>query len=197
MTSIVCWQYFLINDFFSNPSAVQHPEVLIITKGKNESVRCQATGSTKPQMKWSRSGGDLPAGRAQPLANGTLKLTDVQWEDAGEYACTASIGKFEFTVGKMLLIWPGKPMTVSQYRTCSLTHLREDSVPYLHRMKHQDLTASKVFAIASSVFNIDQVKDDIERSIEDTAGFPMQKLKPHQNKDIKRQTRKQSNEERR
>ena len=103
-------------------------------------------------MKWSKSGGDLPAGRAQTLANGTLELKNLQVEDAGEYVCTASIGKFEFTVGKILLIWPGKPMTVSQRRRCSLTHLREDSVPYLYRMKHQDLTANKVFFNRQSCF---------------------------------------------
>ena len=59
-------------------------------------------------MKWSRSGGDLPA-RAQTLADGTLKLKNLQVEDAWGYECTASIGMFKFTVGKMLLIWPGKP----------------------------------------------------------------------------------------
>ena len=56
-------------------------------------------------MKWSKSGDDLPAGRAPSLAYGTLKLTNVQREDAGECVCAASDGKLGFIVGKMQLIW--------------------------------------------------------------------------------------------
>ena len=90
---------------------VQPTEVLVVNKGNHTSVRCQATGNIQPHMKWSTSGGDLPAGRALVLADGTLKLTNVQWEDAGEYVCTASVNTLEFTVGKMqLIVTDGKPM---------------------------------------------------------------------------------------
>ena len=65
----------------------------------------------QPKMKWSKSGADLPAGRALGLADGTLKLTNLELEDAGEYVCTAWLGEFEFTVGKMQLIVHGKPMS--------------------------------------------------------------------------------------
>ena len=87
---------------------VKPPEVLLVYQGNDSSVRCQATGNIQPQMKWSMSGGDLPVGRALVLADGTLKLTNLQLEDAGEYVCTASVGKFGFTVGKMQLIVGGK-----------------------------------------------------------------------------------------
>ena len=87
---------------------VKPPEVLLVYEGNDSSIRCQATGNIQPQMKWSKSGGDLPAGRAQTLADGTLKLTNLQLKDAGEYVCSASVGKFEFTVGKMNLTVGGK-----------------------------------------------------------------------------------------
>ena len=64
--------------------------------------------------------GDLTA-RAQTLADGTLKLTSIQLEDAGEYVCTAAVGKFEFTVGKMNLTLGGKADFLSESYT--LTHV--------------------------------------------------------------------------
>ena len=87
---------------------VKPPEALLVYGGNDSFVRCQATGNIPPLMKWSKSGGDLPAGRALVLADGTLKLTNIQLEDVGEYVCTASVGKFGFTVGKMQLIMGGK-----------------------------------------------------------------------------------------
>ena len=100
---------------------VKPPEVLIVVSGnytsascqEETSVGCQATGDIQPQMKWSKSGGVLPA-RAQTLADGTLKLTKLQMEDAGEYVCIASVGKFEFTVGKMNLTVGGKADILSE-----------------------------------------------------------------------------------
>ena len=83
---------------------VKPPEVLVVTKRMDRSIGCQATGNMKPHMEWSKSGGVLPAGRTRTLANGTLELTNIHLEDAGEYVCTASVGKFGFTVGKMQLI---------------------------------------------------------------------------------------------
>ena len=82
--------------------SVKPPEVLVVTKRMDVSVGCQATGNIQPHMKWSKSGGDLPAGAEN--SDGTLKLTNIQLEDAGEYVCTASVGKFRITVGKMQLI---------------------------------------------------------------------------------------------
>ena len=101
---------------------VKPPEVLVVAKGKDRSIACQATGNIEPRMKWSKSGGDLPA-RAQTLGDGTLKLTNIQLEDAGEYVCIASVGNFGFTVGKMQLIVPGKPMIHDSQRR-SLIHLK-------------------------------------------------------------------------
>ena len=98
---------------------VKPPEVLVVVMGNDSSVRCQAKGDTQPYMKWSKSGGDLPA-RAQTLADGTLKLTSIQLEDAGEYVCTASVGKFGFTVEKTQLIVGGKPVIPSD--SYALTH---------------------------------------------------------------------------
>ena len=92
---------------------VKPPEVLLVFKGDDSSVRCQAKGNIQPHMKWSKSGGDLPAS-AQTLADGTLKLTSIQLEDAGEYMCTASVGKFRFTDEKTQLIVGGKPVIPSE-----------------------------------------------------------------------------------
>ena len=83
---------------------VKPPEVLVVTKRMDRSIGCQATGNIKPHMEWSKSGGVLPADRTRTLAKGTLELTNIHLEDAGEYVCTASVGKFGFTVGKMQLI---------------------------------------------------------------------------------------------
>ena len=107
--------------------AVKPPQVLLVAKANDTSASCQeetsvgchATGNIQPLMKWSKSGGDLPAGRAQTLADGTLKLTDIREEDAGEYVCTASVGKFEFTVGKMQLNVGGKASILSELYTPS------------------------------------------------------------------------------
>ena len=92
---------------------VKPPEVLIVVREEETSVGCQATGDIQPHMKWSKSGGVLPA-RAQTLADGTLKLTKLQMEDRGEYVCIASVGKFEFTVGKMNLTVGGKADILSE-----------------------------------------------------------------------------------
>ena len=55
---------------------VEPPEVpLLVAKGNDMSVGCQA--NIQPQMKWSKSGGDLPACTALVLADGTLKLTNI------------------------------------------------------------------------------------------------------------------------
>ena len=106
--------------------SVQPPEVLVVTEGNDTSVGCQATVNIQPHMKWSKSGGDLPAGRALILADGTLKLTNIQLEDAGEYVCTASVGEFEFTVGKMqLIVSDGKPMIYDfLYRSLNTFYIR-------------------------------------------------------------------------
>ena len=119
------------NDFSSKPSAVQPSKDLVLAKGKDKSVRCQATSRMQPRMNWSKSGGDLPAGRALVLADGTLKLTNIQLEDAGEYVCNASVGKFEFTVGKMQLIVHGNPMIPTHLVTgASVSHLYKIEMRY-------------------------------------------------------------------
>ena len=129
---------------------VKPPEVLVVHEGKDRSVGCQATGNIQPRMKWSKSGGVLPAGRALILADGTLKLTNFEPEDAGEYVCTASVGKFGFTVGKMQLITRGKPIILSQSHT-PLTHFSEVSISHLHKIKTTGIVSG--FEVSSLQFS--------------------------------------------
>ena len=93
---------------------VKPPEVHVVFEGDDMSVGCQATGNIQPHMKWSKSDGDLPAeGRALSLADGTLKLMNIQHKDAGEYVCNASVHRFGFNIGKMQLTVHGKASRLS------------------------------------------------------------------------------------
>ena len=129
LTALIFIDGFLFNSTAAKPRIdldigpkfvpVKPPEVLLVFKGDDSSVRCQAKGNIQLHMKWSKSGGDLPA-RAKTLADGTLKLTSIQLEDAGEYVCTASVGNFGFIVGITQLIVGGEPVIPSE--SYALTH---------------------------------------------------------------------------
>ena len=66
------------------------PEVLNVSKGDDVSVICSATGDSRPTITWSKKNEELPRGRSQVLADGTLKITGVVKGDAGRFVCTAS-----------------------------------------------------------------------------------------------------------
>ncbi|XP_075751458.1 cell adhesion molecule Dscam1 isoform X5 [Rhipicephalus microplus] len=72
-----------------------------VVQGGSVTLNCQATGSPKPTVNWSRTpatagGAVVPAAETRMVAspNGTLLIEDVVAEDAGKYTCTArnSIG---------------------------------------------------------------------------------------------------------
>ncbi|XP_052285983.1 basement membrane-specific heparan sulfate proteoglycan core protein-like isoform X3 [Dreissena polymorpha] len=52
------------------------------------SLRCDATGSPVPSVRWEKEGDQLP--EQHRVQNGTLTIYNVRDEDAGRYICTAS-----------------------------------------------------------------------------------------------------------
>jgi hypothetical protein len=52
-------------------------------------LTCKVFGAPKPKIKWIRNGQELTGGRFQVQDGGNLKITNVQFSDAGEYICHA------------------------------------------------------------------------------------------------------------
>ena len=69
---------------------VKPPEVLNVSKEDDVSVICRSIAEFRPTITWSKINGEVPRGRSQVLADGTLKITGVVRGDAGRYVCTAS-----------------------------------------------------------------------------------------------------------
>lgn len=57
--------------------------------GNSAYITCRATGYPDPTIAWSRSDRRPISARVSDDAQGSLTLTDVQLDDAGEYVCTA------------------------------------------------------------------------------------------------------------
>ncbi|XP_068696934.1 uncharacterized protein [Montipora foliosa] len=72
------------------PCVFLHPGPLYISEGSNVTLpTCHVTGHPTPEVKWSKSFGQLPLGRV--LRNNTfLRLSDVRKTDSGDYFCTAA-----------------------------------------------------------------------------------------------------------
>ncbi|KAL1476844.1 hypothetical protein MTO96_036197 [Rhipicephalus appendiculatus] len=91
-----------------------------VVQGGSVTLNCQATGSPKPTVSWSRSSGTtgeaaVPAANARMQAspNGTLLIEDVAAEDTGKYTCTAqnSIG----SVSHSLYLHVRAPPTIKPF----------------------------------------------------------------------------------
>lgn len=81
---------------------VKPPEVMNAFIRQEVMASCSATGDLRPTVTWSKVNGELPNGRSQVFANGTLKIRSVVEEDSGRYVCTASVGNSKSHTGMQL-----------------------------------------------------------------------------------------------
>ena len=88
---------------------INPPAQLDVGKGENISVPCQATGDPQPIITWVKDNSELPVGRSQVRANGTLQMWNVKDEDSGIYICTAtSQGLFKTSSLMQLIVTVAK-----------------------------------------------------------------------------------------
>ncbi|XP_068698457.1 uncharacterized protein [Montipora foliosa] len=72
------------------PSVSLHPGPLYISVGSSVTLpTCHVTGHPTPDVKWSKSFGQLPQGRVL-RNNRVMRLSDVRKADSGDYVCTAT-----------------------------------------------------------------------------------------------------------
>ena len=72
------------------PSISLHPGPLYISEGSNVTLpSCHVTGHPDPDVKWSKSFGQLPLGRVL-RNNEVMRIADVRKADSGDYICTAT-----------------------------------------------------------------------------------------------------------
>ena len=69
---------------------VSPPAQLDVSKNRNITVPCQATGDPKPTVTWRKENGELPSGRSKVGVDGTLEIWNSKEEDSGIYYCVAS-----------------------------------------------------------------------------------------------------------
>ncbi|XP_075216734.1 neuroglian isoform X1 [Lycorma delicatula] len=86
---------YVYKDVYVNVLALA-PEITIPPKdeatvdGRDVILTCRVFGAPKPEVKWLRSNLELTGGRYTTLENGDLRITDVNFPDAGQYTCYAS-----------------------------------------------------------------------------------------------------------
>lgn len=52
-------------------------------------MTCKVLGAPKPNIKWIHNGKELTGGRYEIQQNGDLRISAVQFDDAGNYTCFA------------------------------------------------------------------------------------------------------------
>ncbi|XP_064212839.1 basement membrane-specific heparan sulfate proteoglycan core protein [Tribolium castaneum] len=72
----------------SPPSAKVSPERITISQGSSTELRCDATGSPTPTIKWTRVGSELPPHITQ--SGSVLYIRNAQVSDRGVYVCVSS-----------------------------------------------------------------------------------------------------------
>ncbi|XP_066527195.1 neural cell adhesion molecule L1-like [Hoplias malabaricus] len=95
----------------TTPAADLSPQILTsdkllynITEGDSASLDCVSFGSPRPQISWESENMEtvLSDPRVSQLTNGTLRITDVRSEDAGEYSC--SVKHFNLSIVAYLAV---------------------------------------------------------------------------------------------
>ncbi|XP_031336931.1 neuroglian isoform X2 [Photinus pyralis] len=85
---------YIYKDVYINVLALA-PEISEATKeleavdGKDVNMTCKVYGAPKPEVKWIHNGKALTGGRYKVLDSGDLHISNVQFEDSGDYLCYA------------------------------------------------------------------------------------------------------------
>nr|XP_061809394.1 neuronal cell adhesion molecule-like isoform X4 [Nerophis lumbriciformis] len=84
----------------TNPTGERRPGFMMplgatstkmVLRGETLELECIAEGLPTPEMSWQKDGGELPTSRVSFLNyKKTLKISDVNEADAGDYTCTAT-----------------------------------------------------------------------------------------------------------
>ncbi|KAM4712390.1 neuronal cell adhesion molecule a isoform 3-T3 [Anableps anableps] len=84
----------------NNPEGERHPDFMLpsgstsnkmVLRGETLELECIAKGLPTPNILWQKDAGKLPSGRTSFYHfNKTLKISDVNEDDAGDYRCTAT-----------------------------------------------------------------------------------------------------------
>lgn len=72
------------------PEITEPPTNEATVDGQTVTMRCRVFGAPKPEVKWVRANRELTGGRYIVQENGDLVITEIQFNDAGEYTCYAS-----------------------------------------------------------------------------------------------------------
>lgn len=85
---------------------VSPPTQVEVSKNRNITVSCQATGDPQPIVTWMKENGELPFGRSKVSVDGTLQIWNTKEEDSGIYTCIASSAEVfkAFSVMKLTVI---------------------------------------------------------------------------------------------
>ncbi|KAH9364497.1 hypothetical protein HPB48_018687 [Haemaphysalis longicornis] len=82
---------FYINVRAYPPTIAEPPEnVTGAVLGSRVTLRCHVFGAPRPRVVWVKDGRDLSGGRHVVLDSGDLQISDVHFQDEGEYLCHAS-----------------------------------------------------------------------------------------------------------
>ena len=86
------------------------PSQIELTKERNITVLCQATGDPKPKVTWKKENGELPPGRSNIGLDGTLQIWKTAEEDSGRYTCIASSAMVFKASSSMILSVKGETL---------------------------------------------------------------------------------------
>lgn len=69
------------------PTVIVTDKDMTAVVGDRLELRCQASGSPKPTIRWEKEGGQLPT--QHNIQDGVLTIYRLERQDAGRYICTA------------------------------------------------------------------------------------------------------------
>ena len=76
--------------FLALPLILSPLQTVTINVGKRLVLTCNTSGDPAAQVSWTKNEFGLPARARLELGNSTLVIDNVQFEDDGEYRCTAA-----------------------------------------------------------------------------------------------------------
>ncbi len=71
------------------PEIIEAPKDTQAVDGQDVTMICKVLGAPKPSVKWSLNDRELTGGRYHVQNNGDLLITNVQFDDRGNYTCFA------------------------------------------------------------------------------------------------------------